>query len=62
MKWRNTSFKYRDTAERCRKELIEAGIEVGKIFLDNGYYYTPWMPMSRSEYETGVQIVCKYIW
>lgn len=62
MKWRNTSFKCQDIAELCRKELIEAGIKVGDIFLDGEYYYVPWMPMSQIEYETGVQIVCEHIW
>ena len=62
MRWRNTAFKYQYIAEMCRKELADAGIKVGKIFLDDGYYYVPWMPMSKSEYETGVQIVCKHIW
>lgn len=33
MKWKNTRFQYQDIAELCHKELDEAGIKVGKIFL-----------------------------
>lgn len=62
MKWRNTSFKYQDVAESCRKEMVEAGIKVGDIFSDDEYYYVPWMPMSGAEYEIGVQIVSKHIY
>lgn len=62
MKWKNTRFQYQDIAELCHKELDEAGIRVGKIFLDDGYYYVPWMPMSQSQYETAIQIVCDHIW
>lgn len=62
MKWINTAFQFKDIAELCRKELDEAGIKVGQIFLDDGRYYVPWMPMSQSEYEAGVQIVCEHIW
>lgn len=62
MKWRNTSFKCQDAAESCRREMAEANIKVGEIFLNDEYYCVPWMPMSKSEYENGVQIVCKHIW
>lgn len=62
MKWCNTSFKYKDIAELCKNELTEAGIKVGSIFLDDGYWYVPWMPMSKAEYGAGVQIVCEHIW
>lgn len=62
MKWKDTAFVYYDIAEMCRNELADAGIKVGSIFLDDGYWCVPWMPMSKAEYETGVQIVCEHIW
>lgn len=57
IKWEDAVFRYQGIAELCREELNEAGIKVGKIFFDNVYYHVPWMPMSQSEYKTGVQIV-----
>lgn len=62
MKWRNTAFQYQGIAELCRKELAEAGIKVDKIFLNNGRYYVPWMPMNKPEHEIGVQIIWEHIW
>ena len=62
MKWINTAFQFEDIAELCRKELFEVSIKVDKVFLSDGHYYVAWMPMSKTEYETGIQIVCKYIW
>ncbi len=62
MKWENTSFKYQNVAEACRREMAEAGTKVGDIFSDDEYYYVPWMPMSKAEYEIGVHIVCEHIY
>ena len=51
-----------DVAELCRREMVEAGIKVGDIFLDDEYYYVPWMPISKAEYDIGVRIVCEHIY
>lgn len=61
MYWKDTAFVYLDIAELCFEELRAAGIKVGKIFFDDGYYYVPWSPISQSEYEIGVQIVSQHI-
>lgn len=61
MYWKDTAFVYLDIAELCFEELRVAGIKVGKIFFDDGYYYVPWLPISQSEYEIGVQIVSQHI-
>lgn len=60
MKWRNISFKYKDIAEKCREGFAKAGIEVGDIFPNNEYWILPWMPMSKAEYEMGINIMSKY--
>lgn len=60
MKWRNISFKRKDIAEECRKSFAKAGIKVGDIFSNDGFWILPWMPMSRDEYKMGLNIVFKY--
>lgn len=59
MKWRNISFKYKDTAEKCMEDFAKAGIKVGDIFSNNEYWILPWMPMSKDEYEMGINIMSK---
>ena len=61
MNWINTAFQFKDIAELCRNEMNEAGIKAD-MFFSYGKWYIAWMPMSKAEYETGIQIVCKYIW
>lgn len=61
MKWRNISFKRKDVAEECRKDFAKAGIKVGDIFSNDGYWILPWMPMSKDEYRTGINIAFNYI-
>ena len=41
--------------------MIEAGLRTD-LFFSDGKWYVAWMPTSKSEYETGVQIVCEHIW
>lgn len=61
MKWINTAFQFKDIAELCRKEMIEAELRTN-LFFSDGKWYVAWMQTSKSEYETGVQIVCEHIW
>ena len=52
MKWINTAFKFKNIAELCRKEMIEAGLKTDLFFSDGKW----------SNYETGVKILCDHIW
>ena len=61
MKWRNISFKRKGVANECKEEMVKAGIKVGDIFYNDGYHLLPWMPMSKDEYRTGINIAFKYI-
>lgn len=60
MKWKNISFNRKSIAEGCKEEIAKAGIKVGDIFSNDGYWILPWMPMSRDEYNTGLNIIFKY--
>lgn len=60
MKWRNISFNRKSIAEECKEEIANAGIKVGDIFSNDGYWILPWMPMSMDEYKMGLNIVFKY--
>lgn len=61
MKWRNISFKNKGTAEKCKEDIAKAGIKVGDIFSNGEYWILPWMPMSRDEYKTGINISFNHI-
>lgn len=60
MKWRNISFNRKSIAYECKEEIAKAGIKVGDIFPNDGYWILPWMPMSMDEYKMGLNIVFKY--
>lgn len=61
MKWINTAFQFKNIAELCRKEMTEAGLKTD-LFFNDEKWYVAWMPMSKSDYETGVKILCNHIW
>lgn len=63
MKWHDTAFKFRDIAELCKKHLEEGGIKTGEIFRtgENDYWYVPWQPRSKAEYNLACSIVAEHI-
>lgn len=63
MKWHDTAFKFRDIAELCKNHLEEEGIKTGEIFRtgENDYWYVPWQPRSKAEYNLACSVVAEHI-
>lgn len=61
MEWKNTAFKFRETAELCKKELDEAGIRTDFYIIGDGYYYIGWCPVGRAQTQKAIEIVTSHI-
>lgn len=65
MKWENTCFAYKETAEQCKIDLVNADIKTGNIIVEaDGMrirYYVPWMAIGKEQYETALKIVCSHL-
>ena len=65
MKWENTCFAYKETAEQCKADLDAAGIRTGEIIVDaDGMrirYYVPWLAIGKEQHETALKIICSHL-
>lgn len=63
MSWRFAAFKFLFRAELCKKSLEEAGIKTDSIFRtgENDYWYVPWQPRSKAEYNLACSVVAEHI-
>lgn len=64
MSWRFAAFKFLFRAELCKKSLEEAGIKTDNIFRTGGgddYWYVPWQPRSKKEYQNACQVIAQHI-
>lgn len=64
MSWRFAAFKFLFRAELCKKSLEEAGIKTDNIFRTGGgddYWYVPWQPRSKAEYNLACSVVAEHI-
>lgn len=63
MKWQNAKFQYEDIAKLFKKDLEEAGIKTGEIFIvGDGRYYVPYLPIGEKQKEQALLILESHLW
>ena len=64
MSWHFAAFKFLHNAILCKKHLEEEGIKTDSMFCTGGgdsYWYVPWQPRSKAEYNLACSVVAQHI-